>query len=480
MNPISPRARRARMFRCLTGLMLVAASAILVQSPSPAEAAPSRITICHRTHSTTNPYRRITVSVSAVNGSGGNDHSHHAGSPFDPSFAYPPNAKNWGDVIPDAASDGHGSGQNWTTVGQAIFNGTSVGGTSYAGTCGAMSAQQFFNTEVAAGESTSSILADLDDQGAEEDATLLAAIGSFSNPTGSSPSFSTSTTTTTAMSTTSTTAGSGATGGTGSGSSTGTTSTTAGSSGSGGGAGEAPGRVEGHVWIDSDGDSVRDAEELPLAGVTVVLGIASTTTGADGSFLFTNVTSGTYEVVAYTPSTDVVLTWDSDTVVDWHVVVVVTGGTAVADFAARGDGTIVGVVRDQDTAAVVAGAVVTCTWGGIDGTRGTGDDTSLTVYSGADGGFAAENLPHGSYQCVGEDPATGELSKARTVTVAGSTPVTVALSVDESNAAGGGLAFTGRNLTVAMLLGLLVAGSGCWLLVAARLRQDGADSRATR
>jgi CHRD domain len=36
------------------------------QSPSPSNATPTRITICHRTGSSANPYRRITVSMRAV------------------------------------------------------------------------------------------------------------------------------------------------------------------------------------------------------------------------------------------------------------------------------------------------------------------------------------------------------------------------------------------------------------------------------
>ncbi len=150
--------------------------------------ASSRVTICHRTHSVTNPYRRITVSVSAVNGSGNSDHTHHAGPVFDPDFDYPPNAKIWGDIIPNQANGGAGAGLNWDSDGQAIYNGP---------LCGAMSAQEFFETEVEAGVPIEDILLDLDEQEADEDAALLAEIGSFSNPTGSSGSFSTTTTTST-------------------------------------------------------------------------------------------------------------------------------------------------------------------------------------------------------------------------------------------------------------------------------------------
>ena len=39
-------------------------------APKPALAAGARVSICHRTKSTTNPYRFITVSNSAVAGGG--------------------------------------------------------------------------------------------------------------------------------------------------------------------------------------------------------------------------------------------------------------------------------------------------------------------------------------------------------------------------------------------------------------------------
>src|SRR3954464_13709731 len=75
----------------------------------PAEAASAKITICHRTHSTTNPYRRITVSQNAVQNAkhGGHDLPNGSLNPpvYDATFSYAPNNKYWGDVIPggDAA-----------------------------------------------------------------------------------------------------------------------------------------------------------------------------------------------------------------------------------------------------------------------------------------------------------------------------------------------------------------------------------------
>lgn len=92
----------------------------------------SKVTICHRTRATTNPYVMITVSVNSVIGSGGgNGHSDHnttrtnstnpttngiapGSGPFDTSFTYPSNRKWWGDIIPPFTySTGTYSGLNW-------------------------------------------------------------------------------------------------------------------------------------------------------------------------------------------------------------------------------------------------------------------------------------------------------------------------------------------------------------------------------
>jgi len=91
-----------------------------------------KVTICHRTRATTNPYVLITVSVNSVIGSGGsNGHDDHnttrtnstnpttngiapGSGPFDTSFSYPSNRKWWGDIIPPFTySGGTYAGLNW-------------------------------------------------------------------------------------------------------------------------------------------------------------------------------------------------------------------------------------------------------------------------------------------------------------------------------------------------------------------------------
>ena len=96
----------------------------------------SKVTICHRTRATTNPYVLITVSVNSVIGSGGgNGHSDHnttstnlvnptnntiapGSGPFDTSWTYASNRKWWGDIIPPFSYTSGGStltyaGLNW-------------------------------------------------------------------------------------------------------------------------------------------------------------------------------------------------------------------------------------------------------------------------------------------------------------------------------------------------------------------------------
>lgn len=97
----------------------------------------TKITICHRTRATTNPYVLITVSVNSVIGSGGsNGHDDHnttrtnttnpttnaitpGSGPFDTSFTYPANRKWWGDIIPPFTyTDGTTrtyAGLNWSS-----------------------------------------------------------------------------------------------------------------------------------------------------------------------------------------------------------------------------------------------------------------------------------------------------------------------------------------------------------------------------
>lgn len=82
----------------------------------------SKVTICHRTGSYSNPYVQITVAQSAADGNLGNDNGRgdhyagHQGPVFSPTI---PKGTKWGDIIPPIP--GIHDGLNWTTEGQAIY-----------------------------------------------------------------------------------------------------------------------------------------------------------------------------------------------------------------------------------------------------------------------------------------------------------------------------------------------------------------------
>src|SRR5579862_2887214 len=69
----------------------------------PASAA-TKVTICHATNSTTNPYVKESVDISSLGDGHGN------------------NGMNPGDIIPPTSGTDFPNGNNWTTEGQAIYN----------------------------------------------------------------------------------------------------------------------------------------------------------------------------------------------------------------------------------------------------------------------------------------------------------------------------------------------------------------------
>ena len=83
-----------------------------------------KVTICHRTNSVKNPYVKITVDASAVDGQSNNDHSHHIG-PVATSEAVAQALKDsktkWGDIIPPVP--GVTTGLNWDSGQEVLKNG---------------------------------------------------------------------------------------------------------------------------------------------------------------------------------------------------------------------------------------------------------------------------------------------------------------------------------------------------------------------
>ena len=158
-----PRSRRTAALALVLSVPLALPATLLSAAPASAAGASAggKTSICHRTHSVKNPYRLISVSNSAINGSSTRDHTHHTGPLFDAAYDYPPNAKIWGDIIPPVGSS---TGSNWSPAGQARYNGT-----PRCATGSAMTAAAFYNVEREAGVPAAEILADLKDQAADGD-----------------------------------------------------------------------------------------------------------------------------------------------------------------------------------------------------------------------------------------------------------------------------------------------------------------------
>lgn len=99
--------------RLVTGLLaLVALATCLVTVPDPAVAAPDeKVTLCHRSHSRTNPYDEAIVAKSAAYEAHGN----HTGPIF---FD---DTDHWGDIIPPVPPQ-LPDGRNWTAEGRAILD----------------------------------------------------------------------------------------------------------------------------------------------------------------------------------------------------------------------------------------------------------------------------------------------------------------------------------------------------------------------
>ena len=155
----------------LTALVAPVAPASAVTTGADWHPVANKTTICHRTHAVTNPYRKITVSDSAVYGTSGHSNPNHDRDytylgvtyhVFSPSVPYPSNSKFWGDIIPPQGSVEPGTGSmNWVE-GRAIYDGTVAG-------CRTMTDREFIASEIEGGATSQEIAQDLNDQ--DPDAT---------------------------------------------------------------------------------------------------------------------------------------------------------------------------------------------------------------------------------------------------------------------------------------------------------------------
>lgn len=120
-----------------------------------------KVTICHATNATTNPYRKITVSSSSITnkaGHYGHDDIYLTHHVYDASVNYPANKKDWGDIIPaDPTGKNRWKALNWTALGQKIYSGEAAG-------CAEQTTQEVFNLLREAGLTKKEVKADLEKQ----------------------------------------------------------------------------------------------------------------------------------------------------------------------------------------------------------------------------------------------------------------------------------------------------------------------------
>lgn len=187
----------------LVGAFSVAGLAVAPASVQALPAGSSKVTICHRTHSVTNPYRRITVSQSSIVGGANSKHGNYSGehndwsvgkfgnsrpastiaNVFDPNHTYSPASdKKWGDIVPNVDVSGNAiqggfTGLNYINEGLAIYNGSTYNGVNYAGLCKSMSTKQYVQSEITSGRTPQEVVDELNDMDANEDKTTLQQLG---------------------------------------------------------------------------------------------------------------------------------------------------------------------------------------------------------------------------------------------------------------------------------------------------------------
>lgn len=165
--------------------------------------------------------------------------------------------------------------------------------------------------------------------------------------------------------------------------------------------------IEGSLYVDFDGDQVRDGGEPGIPGVTVELTTASgavigtRVTGPGGSFVFNPEDPGTYvvRVVAATlpAESGLFASSEGDGTADGRITVTVGAGETVSGLAFGHRG---GVTIDQRNLAVAPGTKVRLTWAGFDGVFATGDDLTLVTTADAAGAYSFTGLPKGQYSLV--------------------------------------------------------------------------------
>ena len=152
----------------------IVAPEVLEQS----EARSGKVTICHRTKSVKNPYRKITVANSALN----SGHKGHDEGLWTTSSVQ---GDTWGDIIPDATAGGAATyTNNFNATGQAIWKGLTLNPATGSPVCKSMTMKQFKDSELEAGQTAAQIIASIKDAEADEDEAVADAIKNLKDEDG--------------------------------------------------------------------------------------------------------------------------------------------------------------------------------------------------------------------------------------------------------------------------------------------------------
>jgi uncharacterized protein (DUF2141 family) len=179
---------------------------------------------------------------------------------------------------------------------------------------------------------------------------------------------------------------------------------------------QAVGTVSGSVFVDGDGNGTRDAGESGIGGVTLRLlgatGQRSTTTAGDGSYRFTAVVAGAYQVEETDPLGYVSTTPNS------RSISVATGGSANADFGDLAVGSVTGTIFEdlngdgsRDASEPGLGGVTVVL---------VGKSTQRSTTTSGDGTYQFSSVEPGTYSVEETDPIgfSSTTPNLRTINVA--------------------------------------------------------------